>query len=180
MLLDLHEAGERVELIDGKVVPMSPARGDHGFTCIRISSALDQHTRPRGLGLVFDSSTGFRLDPDNVLSPDVGFSTYERLRRENADLDRFVVGVPNLAVEVISPSERRGKICLKTEKYFARGTDLLWLVYPKRKLVEVLTAPDAVTVKRLDAGDELDGGSVLPGFRLALAEIFEDPWFPLR
>ena len=180
MLLDLHAEDERVELIDGKVFPMSPAHGDHSWACVRISSALDQHVRPRRLGLVFESSVGFRLDPGNVLSPDVSFSTYERLRRENADLDRFVSGVPNLAVEVISPSERRGKIRLKTEKYFARGTELLWLVYPRRKTVGVLTAPDTVTVLRLEAGDTLDRGAVLPGFRLPLAEVFEDPWFPLR
>ena len=83
--------------------------------------------------------------------------------------EAFFRGVPDLAVEVISPSERKTKIRLKMEKYFALGTRIVWLVYPRRKTVEVYTAPGVmVTI----AAGELDGGDVLPGFRLAAGRDF--------
>ena len=78
-----------------------------------------------------------------------------------------------MAVEIISPSERRTKIRQKMEKYFAQSTRLVWLVYPRRKAVEVFTSPGETII--LTSG-ELDGGEALPGFRLPLDEIFAE-WF---
>lgn len=166
----------KFELIDGKLTRMSPAKRDHGLICVQIASALNQHVISRRLGLVFDSSTGFRLDPENVLSPDAAFCSSATLRRDSPALDNFGSVPPDLCVEVISASERKAKIRRKLELYFTRGTRLVWLVRPRRKLVEVYTAPEAVTLKRLDDGDELDGGDVLPGFRLPLTQVFLD-WF---
>ena len=163
----------KFELIDGKLTRMSPANGNHGYIAIRIAAALQHFIAPGKLGLVYDSSTGFRLDPQNVLSPDVAYASRDWVLRSKTAPEEFFRGVPELAVEIISPSERKTKIRLKIEKYFARGTRLVWLVYPRREQVDVYTSPDALTTVTVGG---LDGGAVLPGFHLPLATIFED-WF---
>lgn len=167
----------KYEVIDGKLTWMNGAWLNHDDALVLIATALTNHVRPRRLGKVFGSSGTYRLNPDNLLVPDVSFATVANLRRYPAGLAGCGVGAPDLAVEVISPSERKTKIRLKMEKYFAAGSRLVWHVYLKRPLVEVFTAPDAMTVKRLDAGDVLDGGDVLPDFRLPLTEIFDQDWF---
>ena len=167
----------RYEVIDGKLTWMNAARMNHGDVAHLIGVALTNYVRPRRLGKVFDASATFRLNPDNVLVPDVSFSTVANLRRYPAGLDGFGVGAPDLAVEVISPSERKTKVRLKMEKYFAHGARLVWHVYLRGRRVEVFTAPDAVAAKRLDAGDALDGGEVIPGFCLPLRGIFDQDWF---
>lgn len=163
----------KFELIDGKLTRMSPAGLTHGAIVICIGAALQQFVRPERLGLVFGSDAGFRLDPDNVLSPDVSYASAGWIRARTTNLEQFFPGVPELAVEVISPSERRTKIRQKMEKYFAQGTRIVWLVYPRRKAVEVFTSPDEMITL---TSNELDGGEVLPGFRLPLDEIFAE-WF---
>jgi Uma2 family endonuclease len=172
-LLALPRNRGKYELIDGQLTLMSPPKAPHGFIAVRIATALHGFAKPKRLGLVF-AEAGFRLDADNVLAPDISFSGLERLRRENADLEGFVRGTPDLAVEIISSSERRKTIRIKTEKYFAQGTRLVWLVFPRRKIVEVYAGLGDKAIKQI--GDDLDGGDLLPGFRLPLAEIFED-WF---
>ena len=163
----------KFELIDGKLTRMSPANNDHGYIGLRIATALQNFAAPQRLGLVYDSSTGFRLDPDNVLSPDVSYAGREWVQKSKTVPGEFFRGVPELAIEVISPAERRGKIRLKVAKYFARGTRLVWLVYPAKRQVDIYAAPEQmITV----IGGELDGGEVLPGFRLPLDEIFAE-WF---
>lgn len=172
-LMALPRERGRYELIDGKLTRMSPAGNEHGYLGIRIASALHNFAAHQRSGLVFGPDTGFRLDNENVLSPDISYVSREWMRRSNTLPEEFFQGTPELAIEVISPSERKSRIRLKVEKYFARGTRLVWLVYPRRKSVEVYTAPDAVVT--LTSG-ELDGGGVLPGFRLPLDEIFAQ-WF---
>ena len=163
----------RFELLDGKLTRMSPASNDHGYVGLRIATALQNFAAPQRLGLVYDSSTGFRLDPDNVLSPDVSYASREWVQNSNTQPGEFFQGVPELAIEVISPSERKSRIRSKVTKYFTCGTRLVWLVYPRKKSVEVYTSPDRLIA--LTSGD-LDGGDVLPGFRLSLSEIFAE-WF---
>ncbi len=163
----------RYELVDGKLLHMSPAGPGHSVIVVLIASALRNFVGSTRSGLVFGPDAGFRLDPDNVLSPDVSYASREWIRTRTTNLEQFFPGVPELAVEVISPSERRTKIRQKMEKYFAQGTRIVWLVYPRRKAVEIFTSPDAMTTQTTG---ELDGGEVLPGFRLPLDEIFAE-WF---
>ena len=165
------------EVIDGKLTWMNAARLNHDDIATLIVTALNNHVRPRRLGKVFGPSATFRLNLDNVLMPDVSFATVANLRRYPAGLDGFGVGAPDLAVKVISPSERKAKVRLKMKKHFAHGARLVWHVYLRGRRVEVFTAPDEMIVKRLDAGDALDGGQVIPGFCLPLGEIFDQDWF---
>lgn len=170
----LPEVYGKFELINGELTHMSPAGYGHDKIAFKIAFRIGQFVEPRKLGDVVGSSAGFRLDKANVLSPDAGYVSRERRIQSNTPEEGFFRGVPDLAVEVISPSERKTRIRTKIRKYFARGTRLVWLVYPRRREVEVYTSPDTMS---LVAGDDtLDGGDVLPGFRLPLADIFED-WF---
>lgn len=93
----------KFELIDGKLTRMSPAKGNHGYIEIRIAAALQQFVAPLRLGLVCGPSTGFRLDARNVLSPDVAYASRAWVLKSKTAPEEFFRGVPELAVEVISP-----------------------------------------------------------------------------
>jgi Uma2 family endonuclease len=134
---------------------------------------LGNFVQQNGLGIVMPPDGMMRLAPGLVRLPDVSFISWDRLpgrripRKEIWDL------APDLAVEVISRSNTRQEMARKLTDYFAAGVRLVWYVYPDRCEVEVYEAADkCVTVK---AQDTLDGGQVLPGFRLPLATLFTQP-----
>src|SRR5207253_1195167 len=79
--------------------------------------------------------------------------------------------VPNLAIEVISPTNTVVDLAQKIEDYFRSGVQVIWVLYPKQRMVHVWASPTQIDVVREQ--DELDGGSVLPGFRLRVATLFE-------
>jgi Uma2 family endonuclease len=102
------------------------------------------------------------------MAPDASFARADRLRE--VDEDHFIPLAPDLAVEVISPSDRTGYTRAKVSEYLHAGVRLLWLVDPRRRMVTVHTPDGAARVLRIE--DELDGGDVLPGFRLPLTDVF--------
>jgi len=167
----LPDDGYRYDLIDGELIRMPPAAGGHGSIAFRTGWLLGNHVHPRRLGQIYAAETGFifRRDPDVLLGPDVAFVRADRLL-EDYDPDRYVPFAPDLAVEVISRSERRGQIMRKVRRYLEGGVRLLWLIDPRRRTVTVYT-PDAEP-RVLTEADELDGGDVLPGFRLPVRAIF--------
>ena len=81
--------------------------------------------------------------------------------------------VPDLAVEVLSDSNTKAEIARKRREYFVAGTRLAWIVDPRTRTVEVYTSPDAPDAT-LDQEQMLNGGTVLPGFSLSLAELFAE------
>src|SRR5262249_14851888 len=78
--------------------------------------------------------------------------------------------VPDLAVEILSPSNTRKEMQIKLKEYFLGGVKLVWIINPEKRTAEVYTAPDKVTA--IPAGGSLDGDNVLPGFTLPLATLF--------
>lgn len=162
---------DRVELIDGFVVEMPPSSMGSSSRAARITYLLGAHVYPRQLGEVFSADGGFVLFPDRetVRVSDVAIVWADRLPQGDA-LDHFARLAPDLAVEVISPSDRARDIAAKVAMYQEAGVPLVWLVDRWAKTVTVLALrQEPVT---LHEGDDLDGGAVLPGFRLAVAEIF--------
>ena len=162
---------ERVELIDGVVVPMTPASNRPSRIGARITILLGMHVLPRQLGSLYNAEGGFVLFPDRetVRVPDVAFVRADRMPQGEARR-HFVPVAPDLAVEVISPSDRARDIAAKAAMYQEAGVPLVWLVDPETQTVTVLTlGQESVT---LGVEDELDGGDVLPEFRVAVAEIF--------
>src|SRR5713226_5019789 len=134
-VMALPKDGFKREVVEGDIY-MSPVGYVHAVICIRISSLLDGHVSEHDLGKVFDSSMGFRLGPKSVLSPDVSFVSHARLAEIMTAPEKFLAGAPELAVEVLSPSDLRSVVSLKLDKYLMSGTRLAWLVDPKKGTIE--------------------------------------------
>ena len=159
--------GQKYELVDGEI-RVSPTGGRHGKVSVNLVLALGIFVRDRGLGQVLESSTGFRLPSGNVRSPDVSFIAADRLASHPLS-DDFSELAPDLAVEVLSPSERPRYVLDKVGEYLEAGVRLVWVIDPRKaKAVAYRSLSD---VTELQADDELDGLDVLPGFRCRLSEI---------
>jgi Uma2 family endonuclease len=162
------------EVVEGQVVE-KPLMGAYG---VQIASMLqtfmDTFARSNGLGQAVAEML-FRIDPDRRLArrPDVAFIAVDRwpLGRRAPNTAAWEV-VPDLAVEVISPQNKTLDDLKKLEEYFRAGTRMVWIVLPSVDKVYVYESPTAVTILAL--GDTLDGGAVLPGFRLPLRTLFGD------
>jgi Uma2 family endonuclease len=102
--------------------------------------------------------------------PDVAFITWKQLPNRKLPNEPIASLIPELAVEVLSESNTRGEMERKLREYFFTGTQLVWIVDPFQRTVDVHTAPDRFT--RLKEGEILDGGDVLPGFQLPLERLF--------
>lgn len=109
--------GFKRELIEGDIY-MSPVGYTHSNVCVNILLALTKHVRRHDLGRVFDSSIGFRLGPKSLLSPDVSFVSHAHLAAIMVTPEKFLAGAPDLAIEVISPSDLRSIVSLKLDKVF--------------------------------------------------------------
>jgi Uma2 family endonuclease len=165
----LPKDGYKYELLDGELI-MSPAHARHGKICVRLSAILLNFADRHKLGDVYDSSTGFRLAPDVLLSPDVSFVSNARLRKILIAPDKFLLGAPDLAVEVLSPSDRLQQVRRKLDRYFEHGLRLVWWVDWTKEQVHIYT-PDSVNALTRP-NDVLSGGDVLPGFKCRLSRIF--------
>jgi len=167
----LGDDGHRYDLIRGDLHRMALAGGEHGQIGVMISSALLTHVRPRRLGAVFGADTGFILarSPDTLLAPDVAFVHADRLPPRDQRIG-YLELAPDLAVEVISPSERPADVAQKVAIYLAAGVQMVLVVEPRQRTITVHAQGQASRV--LQEGDELDGGDVLPGFRVPAAEVF--------
>ena len=157
------------ELIDGEPIELSPAAGRSGWISGNVYRLLANHVRQSQVGWAFAPETGFVLfdDRQTARSPDAAVVLRNRL----AELpDSFVPMAPDLAVEVLSPSDRMADALAKIAMYLQAGTPLVWLVNPATRTVVVFRADmDPVT---LAGSATLDGGEVLPDFSVPVAEIF--------
>jgi Uma2 family endonuclease len=173
-------AGQRVELVRGKPVEMTPTsdlhesghESDlHGKVANLIALYMTAHVMEHDLGEVRAAETGFYLgrDPDVVRAADAAFIGKDRAR-DIDDPDRFTPFPPDLAVEVVSFDDLAGETQAKISDYLAAGVRLMWIIYPQQKQVAVYR-PDG-TGETLGVGDTLTGGDVLPGFALPLAKLF--------
>lgn len=162
----------RYELIRGELKRMSPAGLDHAEYVGYVYSPLSHYVRAQGLGKVYVGDPGFVVarDPDIVLAPDVAFVRADRLPPKEERI-RFGRLAPDLAVEMISPSERAGEIAEKVAMYLEAGVPVVWLFYPNRQIVRVHAAGQQPVELSLD--EVLDGGDVVPGFQLRIADVFQ-------
>ncbi|NKQ35954.1 MAG: Uma2 family endonuclease [Chloroflexi bacterium] len=169
-LLKRPPEDRRGELVKGEFVPMSPAGHLHGSIAMNIASQLWLYVRPNNLGKVYAAETGFYLfrNPDTVRAPDAAFVRLERLPAQTED--GFFAGAPDLAVEVISPSETVADIEDKVIDYLEAGTQQVWLIYPRTKTITVYRSLNDIHILTQD--DALEGGDLLPDFTLPVKEIF--------
>jgi len=157
------------ELVDGEPIELSPAAGRSGWIAGRLFSRLERHVEASGIGWVFPAETGFILfnDRQTVRSPDAAVVLRDRLA---APPDSFVPLAPDLAVEVLSPSDRMADAMSKITMYLQAGVRLVWLINPQTLTVTVFRQDAAP--KTIEEGGIIDGGDVLPGFSVPVAEIF--------
>ena len=168
----LLASGERYELVKGELVEKAPTGGRHGRVAIRIGSQLLTYVEDGNLGEVFAAETGFvlRRDRDTVRAPDASFVARASLPRDETPLS-FLEMAPDLAVEVISPSDSASYVHAKAEDWLRAGTRLVWIVYPDSRSVMVYRSLEDVTVVSADAA--LDGSPVFEDFSVPVADLFE-------
>jgi Uma2 family endonuclease len=159
----------RTELDEGELITMPPAGFEHGGIEAEIVGILRDYTKRHRLGKVFGSSAGFILKSDTVREPDISFvrnARLESLRRRG-----FANGAPDLAVEIISPSDSIRQLMRKVKQYFAAGTHTVWIVYPDEQEVQVLEASG--TDRWLKGDDPIEAPELLPGFSVPISQFFE-------
>src|SRR5207248_10715619 len=158
-LLRMPDDGFRYELVHGELRKMSPAGNRHSIIAMKIGSSLLMHVQAKGMGEVTGADGGYWItrNPDTVLAPDVGF-----IRRQRAVItDRFFDGPPDVAIEVISPSDTYTEVEEKTQEWLRAGTRAVVVVNPRRNTVRVQrpdgteTLTDAIVVE-----------DVIPGWRM--------------
>ncbi|HUQ83814.1 MAG TPA: Uma2 family endonuclease [Gemmatimonadaceae bacterium] len=161
----------KAELVRGELRLTPPPGGPHGMAASNLMAFLLSHVRPHQLGVVFMDAMGYELLrlPRTVRMPDLSFVRAGRLPEAGIGPGLLKLA-PDLAVEVLSPSETASELEEKLDDYLVSGTRLLWVVDPVRRTVMIISA-DA-PVRWLREGDTLDGGAVIPGFTCAVADIF--------
>ena len=171
---ELHAMGDigPCELIDGRIIPMSPAGISHGIYEMNFALALRRFADEHDLGVVATGEVGIytRRDPDSVRGADVVFISHERdqLRASAGFLDV----APELVVEIISPDDKWSDVIEKLREYFAVGVKLVWVADPE--LRSVLAYRSLTDVREFTADDDLVSDDVLPGFRVNVADLFRE------
>jgi Uma2 family endonuclease len=168
-VLRLAAAGERYELIDGELAPMSPTGFEHGDVEMYAGPIFANHARSRRLGKVVGGEVLFRLDSAGTVAraPDIAFVRSERLR--GVDLTGPFIGAPDRAVEIISPGDSAKDLQKKVETWLTYGTLAVLVMYPETGSVIFWRSTGAV---RLSGDDVLDLDTALPGFRCPAHELF--------
>ena len=170
-LLRLPDDGYRYELVRGELRKMAPAGYLHGRVAINVTTPLDRHVRVHDLGVVCAAETGFKLasNPDTVRAPDVAFIRRERVQ-EVGDAEGYWPGAPDLAVEVISPSDTFADVQEKVFDWLQAGTRMVILVMPRKRAVTVYRS--LADMMMLTEHDMLDGGDVVSGWKIPVRELF--------
>jgi Uma2 family endonuclease len=168
-LLYLNLPNKRTALVRGALVVREPAGASHGGTAARLLVEIGVFVRSRDLGAVFAAETGFVLftNPDTVRAPDVAFIRRERVPVP-LPLGYFRIP-PDLAVEVTSPGDTVREVEEKVADWLAAGTRLVWVIDSRKRTARVHRASGSWNI---EADGLLDGEDVLPGFRMALSELF--------
>jgi Uma2 family endonuclease len=170
----LPEFGERYDLIDGKLVKKPMPAGEHGQIIDIIRDEIKSFDPKKKLGYSLQE-VSVRLGPRNAPIPDISYWKAER----NVKPSKSAMPLPDLAVEVLSPSDVASLTALKSalvkvRKLIQANVPIVWVVNPKEKTVEVYHAGQLQPIEVLGEGQELDGENVIPGFKLAVKNLFEE------
>ena len=164
----------RYELVQGEVVILSPVNDEHSGIAINIGTAFNNYSRRYGFGQA-GMEAGYMLltGPDTVRGPDVSFRLVPRSERRQSV--GFLPGAPDIAVEVVSPSNTAATVARKVAEYLDAGAQRVWIAYPATRTASrcaVIHHPDG-TATTYTGDDVITDEELLPGFSLPLTEIFE-------
>lgn len=172
-LVDAPEYQDRVvELVEGIIIDMPKPKRIHGVVVARLTMKIANHVDANDLGEVTSGDAGFVLERneygrDTVRGLDIAFVSKSR-ELGPPDFSWYELG-PDLAVEVISPSNKTSDTHLKVMQLLNAGTRLVWLVHPETRTIEAHTSEGART---LHENETLSGGDVLPGFAIRVGGVF--------
>ena len=158
---------EGYEYIKGELIPMPSTSVEHGYISANAAEYLGSHIRENQLGCISVSGTGFKVG-ERVLIPDIAIISTDRLP---ADQSKTSPVPPDLAVEVVSPSDTLRRVEDKVFAYLEAGTQLVWVISPGAKTVTVYRSETDITV--LTRNDTLSGEEVVKGFSCQVAKLFE-------
>ena len=163
----LEDDLEGYEYVKGELVPMAAAAIVHGEIGSNIHLILGMYVREKKLGRLYILETTFQLD-DRVVKPDVAFVSTERLSEDKL---KGYANAPDLAIEIVSPTDKHYDVTEKALAYLKAGTRLVWVIEPIMKTVMVYRSETDFTL--LNYEDTLTGEDVVPGFSCPVAELFE-------
>jgi Uma2 family endonuclease len=176
-VLELSEHEDRLcELVDGTLMEKTVGAYE-SYLAVYLVELLNAFVRKHRLGFTLGEAGMMRLLPGLVRIPDISFISWDRLPERRVPREPIPDLVPDLAVEVISRYNTRQEMDRKLEDYFSAGVRLVWYVYhtPRREVWAYVSPTEYVVVRE---DETLDGGAVLPGFQLSLAELFAEPAGP--
>ena len=161
------------ELIEGRVIEMPRPKHLHGYVATQLGVALAIHVMAHSFGTVYTSEMGYVLERrptgrDTVRGIDISYVSNDRLPDQVAN--DWIEGAPDLAVEVLSPSNLFSDILLKKDQLLNAGARAVWIVDPKTRSLQIYSAHRVS--QNYNEGDVLSGGDILPGFSIKLADIF--------
>jgi Uma2 family endonuclease len=168
-----ENANRWFELVRGEVIELPRPLKLHGRVCMNVGYLLEAYVRQRNKGYVISNDSGVVLSraPDTVRGPDI--AVYEDADSFDDLHPKYGETPPRLAVEVLSPNDKAGKLLSKIADYLNNGVELVWLVDPEERIVNVHRPQKNPYQVKADA--ELTGDDVLPGFRCRVAEFFFVP-----
>lgn len=167
-LLALGDIGPS-ELIDGRIVTMTPTGSEHGLIESNLTTELRFFLRQRRLGWVAGGEVGIytRRNPDRVRAADIAFISTSRLAQP---VKGYLTVAPDLVVEIMSPDDRWQDLREKLAEYFAIGVTWVWVVEPSARKVLVFHSP--TMIEEFNEDDTLTGEGVLAGFAVKVADLF--------
>jgi Uma2 family endonuclease len=175
-VIDAEDHEDRLcELIDGMLVEKTMSVYE-SYLAMRVGRILGNHVEANNLGIVIGPDAMIRLEPGQIRLPDVGFFSWSRLPEGGLPRGPIWSLIPDLAVEIVSKGNTPEEMGRKLREYFTAGVRLVWYVYPKAREAHVYTSPDEHVV--VTEQGVLEGGDVLPGFRLELKTLFAEPHKP--
>jgi Uma2 family endonuclease len=158
------------ELVEGTLVE-KPIGHPESYLALELGFLIRTFLEANDLGYCTGADDLIELSPNLVRGPDFAFTSWTKRPQKTVDGDAITRVIPDLAVEILSPSNTRGEIERKLKEYFLAGVQMVWVIDHRKQSADVYTAPDRKTT--LDEAGTLDGGAVLPGLQIPLAKLFE-------
>ncbi len=168
----MPDDGHRYALVKGELIRMSPTGHEHGIVALHIASALHDYVKAKNLGATYAAETGFLIaqNPDTVRAPDAAFVRRERVEAASP-VKSFWIGAPDLAVEVVSHGDTVRVVEEKVTEWLEAGALMVWVI--SSRLRTVTSYRSLTDINTRTEKDLLDGGDVIPGFQISVADLFD-------
>lgn len=169
----MGDSGRPTELVRGEIIEMNLPIPKHGYVCLNVGAILREFVRQNDLGRVFSNDSGVitERDPDTVRGPDVWYASYQKLAKGPLP-SRYIDVVPDLVIEVLSPSDRWSNVLAKVAEYLNIGVSAVCVLDPDSQTAQ-LFHPDEPTSRTFSADDDLAFPQVLSGFSVRVGSLFE-------